>query len=228
MELLIDSTAALSCFRAVNNRNSLKSFGFSNNIGVSISPRKVLCKTTLFAISNGSNDRCIKCLSYRNNDENLTGKDKSIVEGRGRENFDFVQVLLKNGVFLATIICGVFIVFECRRVMAAEGVVNAGYGVIGQSILLLRNAWPKTLQVLMVLKEQGLILAALLGLSAFFSMAETSITTLWPWKVIFFALFVIDDVVYKYVIVFSLFQASMIHHDVLVYYLCLSILNCWV
>jgi hypothetical protein len=59
-----------------------------------------------------------------------------------------------------------------------EGVVNAGYGVIGQSILLLRNAWPKTLQVLQVFKDQGLILAALLGLLAFFSMAETSITTL--------------------------------------------------
>ncbi|PON61877.1 hypothetical protein PanWU01x14_142950 [Parasponia andersonii] len=39
------------------------------------------------------------------------------------------------------------------------GVVNAGYGVIGQSILLLRNAWPKTLQVLQVFKEQGSILA---------------------------------------------------------------------
>ncbi|KAK3009968.1 hypothetical protein RJ639_012360, partial [Escallonia herrerae] len=37
--------------------------------------------------------------------------------------------------------------------------------------------------VLGVFKEQGLVLAALLGLSAFFSMAETSITTLWPWKV---------------------------------------------
>ena len=49
-----------------------------------------------------------------------------------------------------------------------EGVVNAGYGVIGQSILLLRNAWPKMLQVLQVFKDQGLILAALLGLSAFF------------------------------------------------------------
>ncbi|CAA6657288.1 unnamed protein product [Spirodela intermedia] len=41
----------------------------------------------------------------------------------------------------------------------------------------------ENLQVLCVFKEQGLILAALLGLSAFFSMAETSITTLWPWKV---------------------------------------------
>ncbi|CAA2957713.1 DUF21 domain-containing At3g13070, chloroplastic [Olea europaea subsp. europaea] len=35
----------------------------------------------------------------------------------------------------------------------------------------------------MVFKEQGLVFAALLGLSAFFYMAETSITTLWPWKV---------------------------------------------
>ncbi|GMY31016.1 DUF21 domain-containing protein At1g55930, chloroplastic-like [Fagus crenata] len=79
-------------------------------------------------------------------------------------------------------VCGV-LVFGCRRVFAMEGVVNAGYGVIGQSILLLRNASPKTLQVLQVFKDQGLILAALLGLLAFFSMPETSITTLWPWKV---------------------------------------------
>ncbi|GJP66735.1 hypothetical protein CLOP_g23644, partial [Closterium sp. NIES-67] len=37
--------------------------------------------------------------------------------------------------------------------------------------------------LLKVLREQGVLLAVLLGLSAFFSMAETSITTLWPWKV---------------------------------------------
>ncbi|KAL2629259.1 hypothetical protein R1flu_013945 [Riccia fluitans] len=42
---------------------------------------------------------------------------------------------------------------------------------------------PKFIQVLAVLKDQGLLLSALLGLSAFFSMAETSIMTLWPWKV---------------------------------------------
>ncbi|KAI8002961.1 putative DUF21 domain-containing protein [Camellia lanceoleosa] len=48
---------------------------------------------------------------------------------------------------------------------------------------LLKSYWPKLSQVLGVFKEQGLVLAALLGLSAFFSMAETSITTLWPWKV---------------------------------------------
>ncbi|KAK1316448.1 DUF21 domain-containing protein [Acorus calamus] len=43
--------------------------------------------------------------------------------------------------------------------------------------------WPKFWQVVRVFREQGLVLAALLGLSAFFSMAETAITTLWPWKV---------------------------------------------
>ncbi|KAK2640098.1 hypothetical protein Ddye_027893 [Dipteronia dyeriana] len=35
----------------------------------------------------------------------------------------------------------------------------------------------------LAMEEQGLILAAFMGLSAFFSMAETSmITMLWPWK----------------------------------------------
>ncbi|KAJ1392537.1 Transporter-associated domain [Sesbania bispinosa] len=100
-----------------------------------------------------------------------------------KANFKFIhELLLKRGIILAATVCGV-LVFGCPRVFAVEGVVNAGYGVIGQSILLLRNTWPKVLQVLRIFKEQGLILAVLLGLSAFFSMAETSITTLWPWKV---------------------------------------------
>ncbi|XP_061375637.1 putative DUF21 domain-containing protein At3g13070, chloroplastic [Gastrolobium bilobum] len=97
-------------------------------------------------------------------------------------NWNFIQELLKRGIILVATVCGI-LVFGCPRVFAVEGVVNAGYGVIGQSILLLRNAWPKVLQVLQIFKEQGLILALLLGLSAFFSMAETSITTLWPWKI---------------------------------------------
>ncbi|PPR89376.1 hypothetical protein GOBAR_AA31304 [Gossypium barbadense] len=79
-------------------------------------------------------------------------------------------------------VCGV-LAFGCKRVFAVEGVVNAGYGVIGQSILLLKNAWPKLSMLIKVFKEQGLVLTALLGLSAFFSMAETAITTLWPWKI---------------------------------------------
>ncbi|CAI5469838.1 unnamed protein product [Closterium sp. Yama58-4] len=45
------------------------------------------------------------------------------------------------------------------------------------------GAKPSMIQLLKVLREQGVLLAVLLSLSAFFSMAETSITTLWPWKV---------------------------------------------
>ncbi|XP_015902636.3 putative DUF21 domain-containing protein At3g13070, chloroplastic isoform X1 [Ziziphus jujuba] len=109
--------------------------------------------------------------------ENLGGKN-----GHLALNFELVRALVKHGIVLAAMVCGV-LMYGCKRAFAVERVVNAGYGVIGQSILLLRNAWPKTLQVLLVFKDQGLILAALFGLSAFFSMAETSITTLWPWKV---------------------------------------------
>ncbi|XP_021740664.1 putative DUF21 domain-containing protein At3g13070, chloroplastic isoform X2 [Chenopodium quinoa] len=192
MELFLDSTAVISCSRAVVNRSSSKSMilaSCNNNfrVSVSISPRKPPLKyvyKSLFAfpVSDSNSNRCFKCLSNRNNnDDRLIDTDPVVEEGK-KENFDSVKALLKNGMFLTAIVCGVFL-FECRKVMAVEGVVNAGYGVIGQSILLLRNAWPKTLQVLMVFKEQGLILAALLSLSAFFSMAETSITTLWPWKV---------------------------------------------
>lgn len=95
--------------------------------------------------------------------------------------------LLKKGLVLAAVICGV-VVIGCRRVLAVEGVLNGGYnGVIEQSLVLLRSSWPTVLQLLRVFKEQGLVLAALLSLSAFFSMAETSITTLWPWKVPSFA-----------------------------------------
>uniref|UniRef100_A0A5B6ZLE4 DUF21 domain-containing protein n=1 Tax=Davidia involucrata TaxID=16924 RepID=A0A5B6ZLE4_DAVIN len=94
----------------------------------------------------------------------------------------FVEVLVKGGFVLAAMVCGVLI-FGCQKVFAVESVVNAGYGVLGQSLLSIRSTWPKVLQVLRVFKEQGLVLAALLGLSAFFSMAETAITTLWPWKV---------------------------------------------
>ena len=75
------------------------------------------------------------------------------------------SALIKRGIVLAAMICGV-LVFGCKRVFATEGALNAGYGVFGQSILLLRNAW-----VLQVFKEQSLILAMLLGLSAFFSRA---------------------------------------------------------
>jgi hypothetical protein len=84
--------------------------------------------------------------------------------------------------------CGMLAAAWCRRALAvgatagagAQGAVEAAVGIGGE---VLRGWWPKMLQVLQLVREQGIILAVLLGLSAFFSMAETSITTLWPWKV---------------------------------------------
>ncbi|CAF1704305.1 unnamed protein product [Brassica napus] len=101
---------------------------------------------------------------------------------RGEVDIHDLQVLLKRGIVVGAVVSGVFL-YGCRKVLASAGVVEAGYEVFGQSLVLFKNALPKIYQVLTVLREQGLILAALLSLSAFFSMAETSITTLWPWKV---------------------------------------------
>ncbi|XP_038997109.1 DUF21 domain-containing protein At1g55930, chloroplastic-like [Hibiscus syriacus] len=89
---------------------------------------------------------------------------------------------LVKRVLLVAMVCGILI-FVCKRVLAVEEAGNAGYEVIGKSKLLLRNAWPKASMLLKVFKEQGVVLTVLLGLSAFFSMAETAITTLWPWKI---------------------------------------------
>ncbi|GLU23887.1 hypothetical protein SLE2022_398630 [Rubroshorea leprosula] len=118
----------------------------------------------------------LRRLTEENSD---VGDDQVGILGLDLEN---VKILLKLGVFLGAMLCGV-LVFGCKRVLAVEGVLNAGYGVIERCTLLLRNAWPKVSMVLKVFKEHGIILTALLSLSAFFSMAETSITTLWPWKI---------------------------------------------
>lgn len=48
---------------------------------------------------------------------------------------------------------------------------------------ILRKSWPMIVKCTAELKEHGVMLASLLAASAFFSLAETSITTLWPWKV---------------------------------------------
>lgn len=66
---------------------------------------------------------------------------------------------------------------------AGRGASGAVDAAAGMGWAALRGSWPTVLQILQLLREQGLVLALLLGLSAFFSMAETSITTLWPWKV---------------------------------------------
>ncbi|KAL7207604.1 hypothetical protein ACSBR1_029536 [Camellia fascicularis] len=49
-------------------------------------------------------------------------------------------------IVLAATVVGV-LVFGCRGVFAVEGVVDSGYGVIGQNILLLKSYWRKLSQV---------------------------------------------------------------------------------
>ncbi|KAK1269896.1 DUF21 domain-containing protein [Acorus gramineus] len=81
--------------------------------------------------------------------------------------------LTPGSVVLVAVVCGLLVVVVGRRVLAMEGALAVFGG----------KPWLKFWQVVRVFREQGLVLAALLGLSAFFSMAETAITTLWPWKV---------------------------------------------
>ncbi|KAL9229999.1 hypothetical protein vseg_005403 [Gypsophila vaccaria] len=183
MELLLDSTAAFRCKKiGINYTHNTSKFGVNSRVSLKITPKRGLncVNKSLFTSQLLANNACFKC-SSRKNDGNVIDSS-SIVEGK-KSKIEFYNVLFKNGrllLLLGAVFCGVF-VSNCRRVVAIEGVGNGG--VVGQWTTVLRDAWPKTLQVLLVFKEQGLILAALLGLSAFFSMAETSITTLWPWKV---------------------------------------------
>ncbi|KAJ7555813.1 hypothetical protein O6H91_05G056000 [Diphasiastrum complanatum] len=68
----------------------------------------------------------------------------------------------------------------------AKAVVDSsttGFHPLVKMQAMVASMWPKILLVLGVFRDQGLLLSTLLGLSAFFSMAETAITTLWPWKV---------------------------------------------
>ena len=71
------------------------------------------------------------------------------------------------GFVVAAIACGLFVV-RCQSVLAAEGVAGAGVGVLRSGRTIVGGLWPKLLQILQVFKEHGLVLAALLGLSAFF------------------------------------------------------------
>ncbi|KAK8501719.1 hypothetical protein V6N12_002456 [Hibiscus sabdariffa] len=145
-------------------------------------PSKFLSKSNHYptpVISTCSNPRVFKAFGVPKNGS--FGRKGLLKVEKEDVGTDQNLILVKRGILVA-LVCGVLF-FGCKRVFAVEGVVNAGYGVIGQCILLLRNAWPKVSMILKVFKEQGLILTALLSLSAFFSMAETAITTLWPWKV---------------------------------------------
>ena len=154
---LLTRAAELHC-PVMSSRNSTLSFRFRRSCELSSSYRS---RFMLF-----SSSQC----SQQSSDS-------------GGKELEWIKVLLKRGIVIGAVVCGVYL-YGCKKVLASSsGVVEAGHEVFGQGLVLFKNALPKIYQVLKVLREQGLILAALFGLSAFFSMAETSITTLWPWKV---------------------------------------------
>ncbi|XP_010905225.1 putative DUF21 domain-containing protein At3g13070, chloroplastic [Elaeis guineensis] len=131
-----------------------------------------------FGEFNCFRDRTHEILSDGSSAEPNASKE-IVLDERVRVFGDSVRWGIRFGV--SAMACGLF-VMRSQRVLAADGVAEACVRVLGTDGMVFRGLWSKLLQVLSVLKEQGLILAALLGLSAFFSMAETSITTLWPWK----------------------------------------------
>ncbi|KFK35548.1 hypothetical protein AALP_AA4G005000 [Arabis alpina] len=146
----------------------------SSNFSVRLLQRNSFCvSSTLSCI------RSKRCEFSRNRSQFVVCSTSQEHSNSSEEELDSIKVLLKRRIVLGAVVFGVML-YGCKEVLASTNVVDVAYG---KSVVLLKNAWPKTCQVLKVFREQGLVLAALLGLSAFFSMAETSITTLWPWKV---------------------------------------------
>ncbi|XP_071736266.1 putative DUF21 domain-containing protein At3g13070, chloroplastic [Rutidosis leptorrhynchoides] len=120
--------------------------------------------------------------SYPKNYINFETKDEELIQDSSkREELEKVKGLIRSGFVMGMLVLGII---RCQRVVAMETGSDLGF-FAQKGLNYMKGSWngPKFLQVLQVIREQGLILAALLGLSAFFSMAETSITTLSPWKV---------------------------------------------
>ncbi|KAL4555379.1 hypothetical protein LXL04_037997 [Taraxacum kok-saghyz] len=107
--------------------------------------------------------------------------EESTQDSSRKEDFEKFGGLLRCGLLLGLLVLGVI---RCQKALALDA--GSDLGVLTQTAIVhTQGFWnnPKIPQIFRVFREQGLILAALLGLSAFFSMAETSITTLSPWKV---------------------------------------------
>ncbi|WOH02628.1 hypothetical protein DCAR_0522017 [Daucus carota subsp. sativus] len=167
MELLTNTHCSLNTYKFPPpiSRNMI-SHHFSTRLNLpTITPSKSFQPISLISCSG------LICTPSVRQKSPVSQENEKLLSSEAKvENF---KGLGKWGVLFAVL---GYNVIKCRKALAAEGLV-ASTG------MYFKSNWPKILQVLGVFKEQGLILAVLLGLSAFFSMAETSITTLWPWKV---------------------------------------------
>ncbi|KAL8255256.1 hypothetical protein R6Q59_033477 [Mikania micrantha] len=106
---------------------------------------------------------------------------ESTINSSKKEDSEKFGGVIRYGIVLGMLVLGVI---RCQRALAMDA--NSDLRVVTQKGMIYMKDFlkgPKFPQILQVFREQGLILAALLGLSAFFSLAETSITTLSPWKV---------------------------------------------
>ncbi|KAL8209119.1 hypothetical protein R6Q57_008531 [Mikania cordata] len=106
---------------------------------------------------------------------------ESTINSSKKEDSEKFGGVIRYGIVLGMLVLGVI---RCQRALAMDA--NSDLRLVTQKGMIYMKDFlngPKFPQILQVFREQGLILAALLGLSAFFSLAETSITTLSPWKV---------------------------------------------
>ncbi|WVZ07888.1 hypothetical protein V8G54_021234 [Vigna mungo] len=92
---------------------------------------------------------------------------------------DMEKLAIKVCEFGAEHLCEVFLVFDFEIFACSDSVWRRdGVPTISGSHDLINGKDER-----MAFKEKGLVLAVLLGLLVFFSMAKTSITTLWSWRV---------------------------------------------
>eukprot|EP00250_Pteridium_aquilinum_P011798 c20311_g1_i1 orf=694-3096(-) len=125
-------------------------------------------------------------LTYKESFVSVAGSSLDCSCDDGHDRFWGKQVghVLLRAALLA-VACASFLL--SKKMALAEAIAGPGLSpvpfLLQQSKDGLGLLWPKFLQVMGVFRDQGMLLTILLGLSAFFSMAETSITTLWPWKV---------------------------------------------
>ncbi|XP_030949471.1 receptor-like protein kinase 7 [Quercus lobata] len=128
--LFMDMLLKSSIFNAPTGNSSVKSLFDSVSLYLVPSnkqmrmPMKILQRNNQYPFRLALN--CVGRCGIRNF---FNSRYREVV---GRADLEFVE-LIKRGIVLAAMICGV-LVFGCKRVFAMEGAVNAGYGVIGQSI----------------------------------------------------------------------------------------------
>lgn len=179
----IPGTVLVNRTAYINSSNS--SFLFISNPRLNLSPR-FLPKTVgcNFTCARPYNSCFLLFDSTKKSPWYLRTVETRCFANDGSDDADVSALFWgRKGLAVVAAAIGVVGILGCRRVVALEAGRSSGYEVWERGLLALRSSWPTILQVLTLVKEHGLILATLLGLSAFFSMAETSITTLWPWKV---------------------------------------------